>query len=229
MPDLAARSRRARRRGSSHDALHDAAPLQRRAGVRRTGRLGIDGRLAGRARHAVGARARSGDRSARSSTRRSSTAGRRAAASARTSSKRRAGKWQLTPAWLSRDMDLAEEVVVANGVVFAYGAGEDAHAGRARMPRGMSRAAPRYGGGLSSGAVAPRFRTRRTPRSMRSTRRPARSSGRAAIRSRRGITSAGSDGRQRSRVPRHVRRHAVLLRRRAPVVRPGSLKKVHSG
>ena len=38
----------------------------------------------------------------------------------------RAGKWQLTPAWLSRDMDLAEEAVIANGVVFAYAAGEDA-------------------------------------------------------------------------------------------------------
>src|SRR5262245_10041809 len=38
----------------------------------------------------------------------------------------KAGKWQLTPAWLSRDMDLAEEVLVANGVVFAYAGGEDA-------------------------------------------------------------------------------------------------------
>ena len=36
-----------------------------------------------------------------------------------------AGKWRLNPAWLSRDMDMAEEVIVANGVVFAYGAGED--------------------------------------------------------------------------------------------------------
>ena len=35
------------------------------------------------------------------------------------------GKWRLNPAWLSRDMDMAEEVMVANGVVFAYGAGED--------------------------------------------------------------------------------------------------------
>ena len=29
----------------------------------------------------------------------------------------RGGKWQLTPAWLSRDMDLAEEAVIANGVL----------------------------------------------------------------------------------------------------------------
>ena len=36
-----------------------------------------------------------------------------------------AGKWQLTPAWLSRDMDLAEETVIANGIVFAYSSGVD--------------------------------------------------------------------------------------------------------
>jgi outer membrane protein assembly factor BamB len=34
--------------------------------------------------------------------------------------------WQLTPAWLSRDMDLAEEILVANGIAFTYAAGEDA-------------------------------------------------------------------------------------------------------
>ena len=53
-------------------------------------------------------------------------AGRRAAASPRSSWKSASGKWQLTPAWLSRDMDLGEEAVIANGVVFAYAAGEDA-------------------------------------------------------------------------------------------------------
>jgi outer membrane protein assembly factor BamB len=37
----------------------------------------------------------------------------------------KAGKWQLTPAWLSRDMDMAEEIIVANGMVFTYGSGED--------------------------------------------------------------------------------------------------------
>jgi outer membrane protein assembly factor BamB len=35
------------------------------------------------------------------------------------------GAWTLTPAWLSRDMDMAEEVLIAGGVVFAYGSGED--------------------------------------------------------------------------------------------------------
>jgi len=31
----------------------------------------------------------------------------------------------LTPAWISRDMNRAEPPVIANGVVFAYGNGED--------------------------------------------------------------------------------------------------------
>jgi len=64
----------------------------------------------------------------------------------------RGGKWQLTPAWLSRDMDLAEEAIIANGVVFAYAAGEDAtqvvQDAAWNEPGG-----PRYGGGLSSGPV----------------------------------------------------------------------------
>jgi len=35
------------------------------------------------------------------------------------------GKWRLTPAWISRDMNRAEPPVIANGIVFAYGSGED--------------------------------------------------------------------------------------------------------
>jgi outer membrane protein assembly factor BamB len=38
----------------------------------------------------------------------------------------KAGRVQLTPAWLSRNMNLAEPAVIANGVVFGYGSGEDA-------------------------------------------------------------------------------------------------------
>jgi outer membrane protein assembly factor BamB len=37
----------------------------------------------------------------------------------------KSGKLQLTPAWLSRDMDHAEPPVIANGIVFSYGSGED--------------------------------------------------------------------------------------------------------
>jgi outer membrane protein assembly factor BamB len=35
------------------------------------------------------------------------------------------GKFQLTPAWMSRDMDQAEPPVIANGVIYAYGSGEN--------------------------------------------------------------------------------------------------------
>jgi hypothetical protein len=37
----------------------------------------------------------------------------------------KAGSFQLAPAWMSRDMNRAEPPVVANGVVFAYGNGEN--------------------------------------------------------------------------------------------------------
>ncbi len=60
--------------------------------------------------------------------------------------------WQLAPAWLSRDMDLAEEALIANGLVFAYAAGEDA---TQVMPDKAwnEPGGPVYGGGLSSGPV----------------------------------------------------------------------------
>ncbi len=35
------------------------------------------------------------------------------------------GKIQLVPGWISRDMDQGEPPVVANGVVYAYGSGEN--------------------------------------------------------------------------------------------------------
>jgi outer membrane protein assembly factor BamB len=60
--------------------------------------------------------------------------------------------WRLAPAWLSRDMDLADEAVIANGIVFAYAAGEDASqvvADRAWDEPGGGV----HGGGLSSGPV----------------------------------------------------------------------------
>jgi outer membrane protein assembly factor BamB len=72
----------------------------------------------------------------------------------------RAGRWQLVPAWLSRDMDLAEEVIIANGVVFAYAAGEDATQ-TVQDAAWNEPGGPRYGGGLSSGPV------RRIPGSRR--------------------------------------------------------------
>jgi len=37
------------------------------------------------------------------------------------------GKAWLAPAWISRDMDRAEPPIVANGLIFAFGNGEDTH------------------------------------------------------------------------------------------------------
>jgi outer membrane protein assembly factor BamB len=39
----------------------------------------------------------------------------------------RDGKTWLEPAWISRDMNRAEPPVIANGIIFAYGNGEDTH------------------------------------------------------------------------------------------------------
>jgi len=72
----------------------------------------------------------------------------------------RDGRWQFVPAWLSRDMDLAEEVVIANGVVFAYAGGEDATQVTPDKAWDES-GGPVYGGGLSSGPI------RRVPNSRR--------------------------------------------------------------
>ena len=70
------------------------------------------------------------------------------------------GGWRLVPAWLSRDMDLAEEAVIANGVVFTYAAGEDAT--QVVQDRAWDEAGGAvYGGGLSSGPA------RRVPNSRR--------------------------------------------------------------
>jgi outer membrane protein assembly factor BamB len=68
--------------------------------------------------------------------------------------------WELAPAWLSRDMDLAEETVIANGVVFAYAAGEDATQVVPDVAWNEA-GGPKYGGGLNSGPV------RRIPNSRR--------------------------------------------------------------
>ncbi|MDQ2898895.1 MAG: pyrrolo-quinoline quinone [Acidobacteriota bacterium] len=50
------------------------------------------------------------------------------------------GKPQLTPAWMSRDMDQAEPPVIANGVVFAYGNGENTR--QAYADRGLADFSP---------------------------------------------------------------------------------------
>lgn len=50
------------------------------------------------------------------------------------------GKLQLTPAWMSQDMYRAEPPVVANGVVYAYGSGEDTT--QAYPDRGLNDSSP---------------------------------------------------------------------------------------
>ena len=50
------------------------------------------------------------------------------------------GKFQLTPAWMSRDMDQAEPPVIANGVVFSYGNGENTR--QAYADRGLADFSP---------------------------------------------------------------------------------------
>lgn len=47
---------------------------------------------------------------------------------------RQDGSWKLTPAWLSQDMDMGEEAIYANGVIYAYGSGEDTHQQRPDLP-----------------------------------------------------------------------------------------------
>jgi hypothetical protein len=62
------------------------------------------------------------------------------------------GKWELTPAWLSHDMQMGEEAIVANGVVYAYGSGEDVH--QRAVDRGYDDKNPPPPGGFSADRIA---------------------------------------------------------------------------
>ena len=53
----------------------------------------------------------------------------------------KSGQLVLTPAWMSRDMDLAEPPVIANGVIYTFGNGEDAT--QATAEGGLDSSAPR--------------------------------------------------------------------------------------
>ncbi len=128
------------------------------------------------------------------------------------------GQWRLNPAWLSRDMDMAEEVVVANGVVFAYGSGEDTTQTLPDLawnePNG-----PWVGGGLNP------YSERRIPNSRHATHLRSRRSDRQGAVVQREPDYVlepfqRHDGRQRARLPGDVRRHDVQLRR------PGGGRKV---
>ena len=70
------------------------------------------------------------------------------------------GNWQLVPRWLSRDMDMAEHALVANGIVFTYASGEDAT--QVVPDRAFDDpAGPQIGGAVNNGGV------RRIPSSRR--------------------------------------------------------------
>lgn len=58
----------------------------------------------------------------------------------------KSGKWELAPAWISRDMNRAEPPVIANGVVFAYGSGEDTDQARPDIGLAYNRAEYRIAG-----------------------------------------------------------------------------------
>ena len=163
--------------------------LQRHPGVRREGRLGIDGHVAGRARHAVGARRRSGDRSARSSTRPIEYGRPKMGGVARAQAEQVGGQMAAHARVAVARHGHGRRGVIANGVVFAYGAGEDST--QTVQDARVERAGPGVRWAADCERRAPphsRIAARRA--GARSTDRPARNSGRAARRSRRGITSA---------------------------------------
>ena len=105
-----------------------------------------------------------------------------------------AGKWQLTPAWLSRDMDLAEETVDRQRHRLRVLERRRRHAGRAgRRVERARRTEIRRRPFERRGAADSRTLARRC--STPWTARPARNSGTAATRLRRGTTSAASPSR----------------------------------
>ena len=48
------------------------------------------------------------------------------------------GKAQLAPAWISEDMNRADPPVIANGIVFGYGSGEDTTQATGDTPVGVT-------------------------------------------------------------------------------------------
>ena len=108
------------------------------------------------------------------------------------------GKIVLTPAWISRDMNRAEPPVIANGVIYAYGSGEDTDqaypdvgledTAARRIPGIHSRHAVRAGCADRQGAVEQRQRDYVLEPLERAL------------------------DRQRPRLHQHLRQHPLLLR-----------------
>jgi len=105
------------------------------------------------------------------------------------------GKLQLTPAWMSQDMDHAEPPVVANGVVYAYGSGEDTT--QSYADRGLNDSSPLR---IKASTHATLFRARcRDGQDAVFQRRPDH-----VVRSLWRFVDC-----QRPRLPRHLRQHAL--------------------
>jgi len=66
----------------------------------------------------------------------------------------KAGKYRLTPVWISRDMDRAEPPVIAGGVIFAYGSGEDTDQARFDIGLAYNRAEYRIKGSTKAALYA---------------------------------------------------------------------------
>ncbi len=109
------------------------------------------------------------------------------------------GKTVLAPAWLSRNMDMAEPPVIANGIVFAYGSGESNI--QVTPEQGLAANSSKQRIKDSTHATTLRLRCRNRQRTLvewrhhqilRPLERPLR--------------------RQRPRLPRHLRRHPLFVR-----------------
>ena len=159
----------ARRRGSSDDALHDAAHLQRRAGVRRaeaSGARSARGRTRA-ARVGAGAVLGTGEQGVQGAGR--ARPARRAAAWRRSSWKQRAGKWQLDAGVAVARHGSRRRSRHRQRRRLRLRGRRGCDAGRCRIAAWNEPGGPVYGGGLSSGPGAPHSQRHATPRSTRST------------------------------------------------------------
>ena len=200
MPHVAARHERAGRRRPSHAGLPHAARLQRGSALRGGRAVGRARDLGRHRRHALDADAVLGAEALAVHRADRARRGRAAARLPPSRWRTRTASLVLAPAWLSRDMNQADPVVIANGVVFAYGNGEDA-----TQAVGRHRACVQHGrepdraldarGALRARRADRRGTVveRRPDRVLQSLHEPV--------------------GRQRPRLHRHVRRDALRLRR----------------
>jgi hypothetical protein len=117
------------------------------------------------------------------------------------------------PQWLSRDMDMAEHAIVANGIVFTYASGEDTT--QIVPDRAFDDpAGAQNGGAISNGGDSPHSRI-----AARGALRTRRADGPRVVEQRQRDRDVESlqrpDGGQRPRLHHDVRRHDLRLRHQA--------------